>query len=200
MLSTSLTIFRATKALPTRFVGTKPLTPWAKDQKIWPQLVVLVISCLSLAIAIVALWRYRRGPNRRARRADWTYNFFAMGSWLFSLAMWLLGASVLQHARNSSGNQDFWGWSCLQNTRSKIYSDQIKYSLVCRLQSWSLVCCIIEVVVEAITLGVYGVIAYRFWSKRRLTKAMHRRNEARGEVYAAQLRRQQGGWEGGGLR
>ena len=49
-------------------------------------------------------------------------------------------------------------------------------------QSWSFICCIIEVVVETITVGIYGVIFYRYYSKHQLHKAMDARDKARSDL------------------
>ena len=57
-------------------------------------------------------------------------------------------------------------------------------------QNWSLVCCIIEVVVEVLTITIYAVIFYRYWSKRKLRKTMDLRDKARSDLYLAQLRTQ----------
>lgn len=57
-------------------------------------------------------------------------------------------------------------------------------------QNWSLVCCIIEVVVEVLTILVYGIVFYRYYSKRKLRKSMARRDTARSDLYLAQLRSQ----------
>lgn len=51
-------------------------------------------------------------------------------------------------------------------------------------------CCLIEVVVEVITITIYGVVFYRFYSKRRLRKSMARRDTARSDLYLAQLKSQ----------
>ena len=104
--------------------------------------------------------------------------------------MWLLGAVILQHSRTSSNKQDMWGWSCNQNTRAALFQQEVNYALICRLQSWSLVCCIIEVVVEVVTISIYGIVFYRYWSKRRLRKSMANRDRARSDLYLAQLRTQ----------
>lgn len=58
------------------------------------------------------------------------------------------------------------------------------------LQSWSLVCCIIEIVLECITIILYAVVFYRYYSKQRLRKSMDVRDRARSDVYLAQLRSQ----------
>lgn len=57
-------------------------------------------------------------------------------------------------------------------------------------QSWALICCIIEIVVETITIAIYGIIFYRYYSKRQLRKSMHVRDKARSDLYLAQLRSQ----------
>ena len=58
------------------------------------------------------------------------------------------------------------------------------------LQNWSLVCCIIEIVIEVLTILVYGIVFYRYYSKRRLRKSMATRDKARSDVYLAQLKSQ----------
>lgn len=57
-------------------------------------------------------------------------------------------------------------------------------------QNWALVCMIIEVVVEIISISLYTVIFYRYYTKRRLMKSMDMRDKARSDLYLAQLRTQ----------
>jgi len=104
--------------------------------------------------------------------------------------MWAFAAGILQGAKNNSNNKDMWGWSCVDNQRRTDFQKDINYALVCRLQSWSLVCCIIEVVVETITISIYSVVFYRYYSKRKLRKSMDVRDRARSDLYLAQLRSQ----------
>ena len=83
-----------------------------------------------------------------------------------------------------------WSWSCKQNTRSQLYQEQVDFSLVCRLQNWTLICIIIEIVVEVISVTLYSVVFYRYYTKRRLHKSMDVRDRARSDLYLAQLRTQ----------
>jgi len=53
-----------------------------------------------------------------------------------------------------------------------------------------LICCVIEVVVETFTIILYGIIFYRYYSKRKLRKSMDIRDKARSDLYLAQLRTQ----------
>jgi len=57
-------------------------------------------------------------------------------------------------------------------------------------QNWALLCALIEIVIEVITISIYSIVFYRFWSKRRLHKSMAKRDEARAELYLAQLQSQ----------
>ncbi|PNS20487.1 Transcription initiation factor TFIID subunit 2 [Sphaceloma murrayae] len=190
MLTTVLTIFNATKAIPPRFVGSQQMRPWAVNQQQWPQITILSVACVSLAISILIFWQYFRGGHSRVEKAAIYYTVFAVGVFVFSIVMWIVAAVILQTSKNNGGGQDMWGWSCNNNLRSQVYGDEVDYALVCRLQNWSLICCIIEVIVEVITIAVYGIVFYRYWTKRKLRKSMSNRDKARSDLYLAQLRSQ----------
>jgi hypothetical protein len=51
-------------------------------------------------------------------------------------------------------------------------------------------CCIIEIVVETLTILIYAIVFYRFRSARRLRKSMVIRDKARSDLYLARLRAQ----------
>jgi len=186
MLSMTMSIFDATKSLPAR----NNLPAWAVGTKVWPQYTVLAISCVSLALCLVVFWNYWRGGHQRAEKVAVYYTLFAVGYFIFSTIMWGIAAGILQGAKNNSNNKDVWGWSCVDNKRRQLFSEKVDYALVCRMQSWSLVCCIIEVVLECISIVLYGVVFYRYYSKQRLRKSMDVRDRARSDLYLAQLRSQ----------
>lgn len=104
------------------------------------------------------------------------------------MLLWVLTAALFQHSKNNSGNKDMWGWSCVENARSQVFHDKVDYALVCRLQNWTLICIIIEIVVEVICITLYSIVFYRYYTKRRLTKSMDMRDRARSDLYLAQLR------------
>lgn len=186
MLATTFVIFNATKAIPPR----NNLPPWAEGTNPWAQIVLLVIACISLAFSIVILGAYFRGGHRRAEKAAIYYTVFSVGFFVFSIVMWGIGAGILNSAKSNGNAKDLWGWSCKDNTRKKLFQTDVSYELICRLQNWSLVCCIIEIVVETITIAIYGIVFYRFYSKRKLRKSMAKRDTARSDLYLAQLRSQ----------
>jgi hypothetical protein len=186
LIATTFTIFNATKNLPDR--GGVPA--WSKSSKPWPQILLLVIACISLVFAIGIFYAYWRGGHKRAEKAAVYYTVFAVFFFAFSIIMWAVGAAVLNSSRQNGNGQDVWGWSCKDNRRKELFKDDVSFALVCRLQEWSLVCCIIEIVVETITIAIYAIVFYRFWSKRKLRKSMDVRDKARSDLYLAQLRSQ----------
>ncbi|KUJ22326.1 uncharacterized protein LY89DRAFT_680458 [Mollisia scopiformis] len=186
MVSVTFSIFESTKALPAR----NNLPAWAVGTKTWPQKVILATSCVSLALCLCIFWNYWRGGHRRAEKVAVYYTLFAVGFFVFSTIMWAMAAGILQGAKSNSSNKDIWGWSCVDNKRRDLFSEKVDYALVCRLQSWSLICCLIEVVLECITIILYGVVFYRYYSKQRLRKSMDVRDRARSDLYLAQLRSQ----------
>ncbi|KAF2168885.1 hypothetical protein M409DRAFT_20899 [Zasmidium cellare ATCC 36951] len=186
MLTSTFAIFNATKALPPR----NNLPPWAVGQKTWPQILLLSIASISLFACICVFYGYWRGGHRRAEKAAVYYTAFSVAFFIFSIVMWAVGAAVLQTSKNNSNNKDMWGWSCVNNERKELFQRDVKYELVCRLQNWSLVCALIEIVVEVLTISVYAIVFYRIWSKRKLRKSMAARDRARSDLYLAQLRSQ----------
>lgn len=186
MISASFAIFNATRALP----AMNGMPPWASNTNSWPQKVVLACSCVSLLICITIFGLYCRGGHQRAEKVGVYYTMFAVGWFIFSMVMWAVAAGVLQHSRSNSGNQDVWGWACVQNHRAELFGEKVDYQLVCRLQNWTLICIIIELVVEIISIILYSVVFYRYWSKRKLHKSMDMRDKARSDLYLAQLRSQ----------
>lgn len=130
MISTSVTIFNATKSLPSR----SNLPPWAENTKTWPQIVVLSVSCVSLALCLVVFYNYWRGGHKRAEKVAVYYTLFAVAYFIFSTVMWAVAAGILQGARNGGNNKDIWGWSCVDNKRREIFQEEVDYALVCRLQ------------------------------------------------------------------
>ncbi|KAI1844370.1 hypothetical protein JX266_009464 [Neoarthrinium moseri] len=186
MLSSSFAIFNATKVLPAQ----NSLPAWAPNTNSWPQKVVLAAACVSLAVCVLVFIGYCRGGHHRAEKVGVYYTLFAVGWFIFSMVMWAIAAGILQYSRSNSNNKDMWGWACVQNHRSDLFADKVDYALVCRLQNWSLICIIIEIVVEVISITLYSVVFYRYYTKRRLTKSMDMRDRARSDLYLAQLRSQ----------
>lgn len=186
MVGSSFAIFRSTKGLAAQ----NGLPAWASGTQLWPQIVTLVAACISLLACILIFIGYCRGGHHRAEKVGVYYTLFAVGWFIFSMLMWAGTAGVLQFTKSNSGNQDMWGWACVDNHRADLFADKVDYALVCRLQNWALICIIIEVVVDVISIALYSIVFWRYYSKRKLTKSMDLRDRARSDLYLAQLRTQ----------
>ncbi|KAJ5943143.1 hypothetical protein N7516_003311 [Penicillium verrucosum] len=175
LLAVTLTVFNATKHLPTR----NNLPAWAEGTNPWAQYLLLSMACVSLFACLIVFWAYRKGGHGRAEKAAVYYTGFSIAFFAVNLIMWIVGAAVYQHSKTSGDNKDMWGWSCARNTREQLYHNSVDYALLCRLQDWGLVCAIIEVVIEVLVISIYVVVFYRVWSKRKLMKSMDTRDNAR---------------------
>ncbi|KAJ5936356.1 hypothetical protein N7454_004991, partial [Penicillium verhagenii] len=186
MLGLTLRTFMATKDLPER----NSASAWNADTNPWAQWLLLGLACFSLLACMVVFWGYYRGGHKRAEKLVVYYSTISIIYFTFSFVMWIVTAAIYEHSKASGNTKDMWGWACAQNTREQIYSDVIDYALLCRLQDWGLVCAIIEVVIELLVILIYVVVFYRIWSKRRLMRSMNHRDQARSDLYLAQLHRQ----------
>lgn len=130
MLSAAFTIFNATKALPPR----GKTTSWAPQQKIWPQITLLSIACVSLVLSVGIIIAYWKGGHRRAEKAAVYYTVFAMGFFIFSITMWSIGAGVLHQSHQNGKDKDMWGWACKEGKRKELFEKDVDYALICRLQ------------------------------------------------------------------
>ncbi|KAL8811431.1 MAG: hypothetical protein Q9200_001810 [Gallowayella weberi] len=186
MLAATFTIFNASKNLSSR----SKLPPWAPKQQVWPQITLMCIACVSLVMAISILYAYWRGGHRRAEKAAVYYTVFAIGFFMLSIIMWAVGAAILNEQKRHGNGKDLWGWACKDGKRKEVFAQEVDYALVCRMQSWTLICALIEIIVEVITIAIYAVVFYRYYTKRRLHKSMDLRDRARSDLYLAQLRSQ----------
>jgi uncharacterized membrane protein (DUF485 family) len=130
MIATAFAIFNATKTLAPR----NNLPAWAENTKIWPQVLLLSIACISLVMSIVVMIAYFRGGHNRAEKVAAYYTVFAVGFFIFSIVMWAIGAAAFNQSKAQNNNKDMWGWSCVDNKRRHLFEDDVAYALVCRLQ------------------------------------------------------------------
>src|SRR5690606_37480657 len=125
MLSASFAIFNATKALANQ----SGMPPWAPKTDTWPQKLVLAMASVSLAAGMLVFIAYCRGGHRKAEKVATYYTMFAIGWFIVSMILWAVTAALFQNSRSNSGNKDMWGWSCVENKRSQVYSEKVDYAL-----------------------------------------------------------------------
>jgi hypothetical protein len=186
LLAVSFSIFRTTNHLAAQ----NGLPAWAENTKLWPQILVLSVSGVNLFLCVLIFFGYLKGGHHRAEKVGVYYTLFAVGWFIASSVLWAAAAGILQFTRDNSNNKDMWGWACVDNKRSEVFSQKVDYALVCRLQNWSLICALIEIVLDVFTITLYSIVFYRYITKRKLTKSMDMRDRARSDLYLAQLRSQ----------
>lgn len=131
LLSTTFSIFNATKALPLR----NSLPPWAAHTVIWPQVTLLAIACVSLFISLAIIYRNWRGRNNRSpEKAVVYYTVFSIAFFMANIVMWLAGLLILHLSKQNGNGKDIWGWACKDGLRKEIFKDQVSYDVVCRMQ------------------------------------------------------------------
>lgn len=130
ILATTLTIFHATKALPSR----SGFPAWANGTNPWTQYLLLSVACVSLLACLVVFWGYWKGGHKRAEKVAVYYSVFSVCFFTFSLIMWVVAAALYQNEKATSNGKDLWGWSCKKNTREELFHNDIDYALLCRLQ------------------------------------------------------------------
>lgn len=193
MVASTFAIFNATRFLAPR----NGLPPWSVSTPTWPQITIVVIASLSLALSLFIMYSYWKGGHNRAERIALHATIFAGAVFIFTIAMWSCGIGIMQASRATNNDKDLWGWACKDNQRRKLFQDVIDYTLVCRQQDWVVVCAIIEISVEFLAICVYIFAFYRlFHTKRRLRKSMNLRDEARSSLWLVKLKEQKEAEEG----
>ncbi|KAH8595422.1 hypothetical protein B0O99DRAFT_652199 [Bisporella sp. PMI_857] len=117
-------------------------------------------SCSPLQITVLVIACISKS-HKKAKKVAVYYTLFAVGFFIFSIVTW--------------------------NYKKDLFQEEVDYALVCRMQNWFLVCCLIELVLECITVILYGIVLYRYYFKQRLRKSIDVRNRARSDFYLAQL-------------
>lgn len=189
LVISTFAIFYATRHLASRDIAGAEFRPWAVDTPQWPQIVTLVVACISMILSFSIMYSYWRGGHHMAERQALRVTVIAGALFLGTVIMWAAIIGIMQTARSNSDGKDIWGWACNDNKRRALFSDSVDYVLVCRQQDWVVVCAIIEISVEFLAILVYLFAFYRiFYSKKRLRKSMSVRDEARQELWLAQLK------------
>lgn len=164
---TSFHIFLATRNLPP--IGD--VQPWALRTVMWPQVMTLVIACLSFAAAVAVMAGYLRGGHRRAESLSrWATATTVIGfvGWI---VLWAAAGASLQRARDQSRGRDIWDWACGKETlHHQLFIDRINYDLVCKAQDWNFICAWIHVATIAVSALAWAAAAWRFGVRAELSK------------------------------
>jgi len=183
LVANTFVIFFSTINLPPK----DNLPAWAPQSILWPTYATIAIAGVSLLMATFVLISYWRGGHRKAERAGVWFTAISIFGFFFMIILWVVVAAVITNARTNSGGNDIWSWACKDNNRKNLFASTVDYDLVCRQLDWTLVCSIIEIVVETLSIVLYLAAFWRYSSKKKLRKSMHIRDQARHELYLKKL-------------
>ena len=160
-------MFLATRSLPP----IDGVQPWARRTVLWPQVMTLVIACLSFAAAAAVMAGYVCGGHRRAESLSrWATATTAIG-FIGWIAVWAAAGASLQRARDLSTGRDIWAWACGKETlHHELFQGRIDYDLVCIAQDWNFICSWIQVVTITFSALAWAVAAWRVHARSKLPK------------------------------
>ena len=163
----SFHIFLATRDLPP----TNGAQPWASRTVMWPQVMTLVIACLSFAAALAVMAGYLRGGHRRAESLSRWATLMTVIGFVGWIVLWAAAGASLQRARDQSRGRDIWAWACdKEAAHHQLFSDRINYDLVCKAQDWNFVCAWIHVATIAVGALAWAAAAWRLGVRAALAK------------------------------
>lgn len=56
----------------------------------------------------------------------------AVSSFIFIIVIWSVVGGITLTEKANGGGKDLWGWACKDNTRRKLFEEDVDYKLVCR--------------------------------------------------------------------
>lgn len=162
--TTAFVIFLTTKDLEQ----IDNLRPWAQPTVLWPQILTLVVACISWIASAIIIISYLRVGHRGAERNSYLGTvamLFGMATWL---ALWIASGASLRHVKVTANRGDLWGWACARNNkRYYVYRDRIDYDLMCKIQAWNFICSMINIGAWVMSATVIAFSAYRLGVLRR---------------------------------
>ena len=161
---TAFTIFVSTKDLEP----IDGLNPWARPTKLWPQILTLVVACLSFLASAIVILSYLRGHKNAERRAYLTTIATVLGMIVW-LALWIAAGASLRRVKVTANRGDLWGWACAKNNvRYFSFRNHVNYDLMCKIQAWNFVCSMINIGAWVASASVMAFSAYRLgWLRRK---------------------------------
>ena len=153
------------KYLTTRGIIRNNRDPWAKDTYIWPTILLLSTSALTVLVSVATIASYCfsgvKGANTISSRAGVPTTVTEN---LAHLAVWITTAVGYKLGKTGS---DLWGWTC--DPKADAIQDifpEVNFSFLCGVQTGSWVVSLAQVALVAITVFVW-VYAWRREKRRK---------------------------------
>ena len=157
--------------LSTRNIIRENRNPWAAGSQIWPTILLLVTSGLSLLASLLILSSYCLGgngvksANKMSTRAGVPVTIAEACA---HLAIWLSTAVAYRIGKTG---KDLWGWSCDPKAQAiQNVFPEVDFGFLCNVQTASWGVSLAQVILVVVTVGVY---TYAFIRERR-KKAVRR--------------------------
>lgn len=157
------------------FTTTKDLepiagfNPWAEPTTLWPQILILIVACISFIASAIVIVGYLRHGHRGAESISYVTTIAMVFGWAVWLAIWIAAGASLQRVRATGNRRDLWGWACAKHTpRYQVFHSKVDYDLMCRIQEWNFICSMINIGAWVASVSVMLFTAYRLWVRNKM--------------------------------
>ena len=107
----TLVIYLRTRNHPVP--GLPTLHPWSTPTKLWPTIMVITISAITLIISVSVLISYARSPSSNtADKIEMYGSYFEYVLMAATLVAWIIATCLYNAASQGNNPNDLYGYSC----------------------------------------------------------------------------------------
>jgi hypothetical protein len=126
-------VYMLNKYLSTRGIVREGRNAWATTTTIWPTIVLLVSSAVTVLVTAFTLLSYAWGVKKANWAAIKIYMPWVIVEVVGHVAVWI--GTVIAYRVGKTGS-DLWGWSCSNKAQGiQIHFLEVDFSFACNLQS-----------------------------------------------------------------
>ena len=151
-------VYMLNKYLTTKGIIVEGRNAWATSTSLWPTLVLLSTSAVTVLITGITLISYAWGVKQANWAAMRIYVPWVVTELVGHLAVWI--ATTVAYRAGKTGS-DLWGWSCSDKASAiQIHFPDVNFGFSCGLQSDAWFVSIAQVVLFVIS-GIAWTMAWR---------------------------------------
>jgi hypothetical protein len=156
------------KYLTTRAIVRNDRNAWATTTDIWPTIVLLVTSAVTIVITLITLVGYAWG----FKGANWANNKIASPvaflELLAHLAIWISTAVSYRIGKTGS---DLWGWSCSSKAQGiQATFGEVDFDFFCNVQGDAWAASLAQVALFIVTCVAWSLAWWRMRHKDKLRR------------------------------
>ncbi|MCJ1375433.1 hypothetical protein MMC20_006668 [Loxospora ochrophaea] len=151
-----LMVFIYSKYLTTRGVIVDARNAWPKDPKLWPTIMLLAGSGITLILSLVYTFAFCSCFQRA--RSSWKLTILR---YVIHIVAWLVMTFLYRYEKSLHNvNDDLWGWSCTDeaNAIQQEFRTTVNFTFLCNTQSYSWQLSIVETAAKVIYATVQFII------------------------------------------